>query len=90
MIQTVSLIVSGKVQGVFYRQSARDKAQALGIGGTVRNNDNGSVTIVATGEAGQLEQLIAWSKKGPAAARVTGVEIKEEVLQSFNDFRIVR
>jgi len=90
MLQTVSLIVSGKVQGVFYRQSARDKAHALGIGGTVRNNSDGSVTIVATGEAGQLEQLIAWSKKGPAAATVTGVEIKKEVLQSFNDFRIVR
>ena len=90
MQQTVSLIVSGKVQGVFYRQSTRDKARALGIGGTVKNNDNGSVTIVATGDAGQLEAFIAWSKTGPAAARVTGVEVKEESLQSFNDFRIVK
>jgi acylphosphatase len=90
MLQTVSLVISGKVQGVFYRQSTRDKARALGIGGTVKNNGDGSVTIVATGEAGQLEALIAWSKKGPAAARVTGVEIREESLQSFNDFRIVK
>jgi len=90
MLQTVSLVVSGKVQGVFYRQSACDKARALGIGGTVRNNSDGSVTIIATAEAEPLDELIAWSKKGPAAARVTEVKVSQEILQSFNDFRIVR
>jgi len=90
MQQTVSLVISGKVQGVFYRQSTRDKARELGIGGTVQNNTDGSVTIIATGEPAQLEALIAWSKKGPEGARVTGVVIEEKSLQSFNDFRVVR
>ena len=90
MQQTVSLHVHGKVQGVFYRQSTRDKALELGLTGTVRNNADGSVTIVATGEPAQLEALLEWSKKGPAAARVTGVTTKDEPLQSFNNFKIVK
>jgi acylphosphatase len=90
MLQTVSLHVQGKVQGVFYRQSTREKALSLGIGGTVRNNADGSVVIVATGTADQLDALLQWSKKGPAAARVTAVTVREESLQSFNDFRVVR
>lgn len=90
MQQTVSLVISGKVQGVFYRQSARDKARELGISGSVQNNADGSVTIVATGEPAQLEALIAWSKKGPPAARVTAVTVQEKPLQSFNDFRVLK
>jgi len=90
MLQTVSLHIEGKVQGVFYRQSTREKALALGITGTVRNNANGSVTITATGTPTQLEDLLQWSKKGPPAARVTAVTVQQESLQSFNDFRIVK
>ena len=90
MQQTVSLHVHGKVQGVFYRQSTRDKALGLGLTGTVRNNADGSVTIIATGEPAQLEALLEWCKKGPPAARVTGVTVSEAPLESFNSFRIVK
>ncbi len=90
MQQTVSLAISGKVQGVFYRQSTRDKARELGITGTVRNNPDGTVTIVATGMPAQLEQLIAWSREGPPSAQVSRVEVKNESLQTFNGFSIVR
>lgn len=90
MLQTLSLHVRGKVQGVFYRQSTRDKALELGLTGTVRNNADGSVTIVATGGPAALQALVEWSKKGPSAARVTGVDVHEESLQSFNGFRVVR
>ncbi len=55
MLQTISLDIRGKVHGVFYRQSAREKAMELDITGTVQNNPDGSVTIIATGHAGQLD-----------------------------------
>ena len=90
MLKTISLLVSGKVHGVFFRQSTREKAKELGITGTVRNNPNGTVSILATGEPAQLDQLTAWSHTGPSAARVTQVIIQDESLQSFNDFRIER
>jgi acylphosphatase len=90
MLKTISLLVTGKVHGVFFRQSTRKKATQLGITGTVRNNPDGTVSILATGEPGQLDQLTAWSRTGPPEARVTQVIIQDEPLQSFNDFRIDR
>ncbi|HSC38972.1 MAG TPA: acylphosphatase, partial [Chitinophagaceae bacterium] len=89
MLKTISLLVSGKVHGVFFRQSTREKAKQLGITGTVRNNPNGTVSILATGEPAQLDQLAAWSRTGPPDARVAQVIIQDESLQSFNDFRIL-
>ncbi|HEY4147736.1 MAG TPA: acylphosphatase [Chitinophagaceae bacterium] len=89
-MQTISLVVSGKVHGVFYRQSTRKKALELGITGTVQNNPDGTVTIIATGPAGQLDKLKEWSKKGPPAAQVQQVEIQAIPLQSFNSFDIKR
>jgi acylphosphatase len=90
MLKTISLLVSGKVHGVFFRQSTREKATQLGITGTVRNNPDGTVSILATGQPAQLDQLAAWSRTGPPEARVTQVTIQDESLQSFNDFRIIR
>jgi len=90
MLQTISLIISGKVHGVFYRQSARKKAMELGITGTVQNNPDGSVTIFATGATAALDTFIEWSKKGPPAARVTHVVARKEPLQSFNGFDVIR
>ena len=90
MLQTISLLVSGKVQGVFYRHSAREKARELNLTGTVRNNPDGTVTIVATGESGQLDKLVAWSKTGPRAAQVEQVTVQYVALQSFNSFEVLR
>jgi len=90
MLKTISLLVSGKVHGVFFRQSTREKARQLDITGTVRNNPDGTVSILATGEPARLDQFIAWSRTGPPAARVMQVTIQDESLQSFNDFSIIR
>lgn len=90
MQQTISLVIHGKVHGVFFRQSTRKKALELGITGTVQNNADGTVTIIATGLPGQLDQLKEWSKKGPPAAHVQQVEIQAIPLQSFNSFEIKR
>jgi len=90
MLQTISIKVTGKVQGVFYRQSALEKARVLGVNGTVCNLRDGAVQIIATATAAQLSQLLAWCRQGPERAKVLTVETSEEVLQSFPDFRILR
>jgi acylphosphatase len=89
-MQTLSIHITGKVQGVFYRQSAKEKAQELGITGTVKNEQDGSVHIIATGTAVQLDHLIAWCKQGPPRAMVMKVQIAEIPLQSFANFIISR
>ena len=90
MLQTISITVSGKVQGVFYRQSTKEKALELGLTGEVRNLSNGNVQIIATGTSEQLNALAAWCKKGPPRAVVTGVEVAELDVISFDRFSIVR
>jgi acylphosphatase len=90
MLQTIEINISGRVQGVFYRQATKEKALELGIKGKVMNLDNGNVKIIATGTKEQLNKLADWCKTGPPRARVTNVDVQELPLQSFEDFSIVR
>lgn len=90
MLQTICIIVQGKVQGVFFRQSTRDTALKLQITGEVKNLDNGDVEIIATGTHLQLEQLTDWCRQGPPRARVTGINVKNLPLQEFPHFKITR
>lgn len=90
MLKTLSIIVTGKVQGVWYRQSAKEKATELGVTGNVRNQPDVSVAIIATGLAKQLDQFIEWCRQGPPRALVTNVEVTELPLQSFDRFVIER
>jgi acylphosphatase len=90
MLQTVSIIVTGKVQGVYYRQSTKEKAVALGLNGEVSNRADGSVCIVATGSTPQLDQLVAWCRQGPPRARVEEVVVTPIDLKEFKGFSIVR
>ncbi|MBN8674635.1 MAG: acylphosphatase [Chitinophagales bacterium] len=90
MLVTYSIIVSGKVQGVFYRQSTKENAVAAGITGTVENLPTGQVKIIATGTKEQIEALTGWCKKGPPKAIVTSIEITELPLQPFGQFSIIR
>lgn len=89
-MQTVSIIISGKVQGVFFRQSTKEKAISLGITGIVKNLPDGNVYIIASGTAAQLKTLIDWCRQGPARAKVTGIKTQEIALQEFNNFSIER
>lgn len=90
MQKTISITVSGKVQGVNYRASARGVALELGLLGYVKNLSNGDVYIVATGEEDQLKKLVKWCQRGPAPARVTDVVTADEPSQSFDSFMISR
>jgi len=89
-MQTIRIKIEGNVQGVFYRQSAQEKALALGIKGTVKNCDDDSVEIIATGMKEHLDKLIQWCWEGPPRAVVTNVTTQELPLQQFSYFSIVR
>jgi acylphosphatase len=73
------LTVRGRVQGVFYRSTALERARDLGLNGWVRNRVDGSVELVAEGEATSIAALRAWSTKGPPGAVVRAVEEIEEI-----------
>jgi acylphosphatase len=67
--------VSGRVQGVFYRDSTRREAQALGLTGWVRNLFDGRVEVFACGAEPQLETLAKWLEIGPEYAKVTNIKV---------------
>jgi acylphosphatase len=87
-MKTFSIIISGKVQGVFYRQSTKEKAVQLGIKGKVMNLDDGNVQVIATGDEEKLEQLIAWCRQGPPRAVIENIDVKEVPLEAFEGFRV--
>jgi acylphosphatase len=90
-VQRVQLNIRGRVQGVYYRASARREAQTLQLTGWVRNLPDGSVQAVAEGPRTQLERLIAWCEHGPPAARVSAVEASwSDATGEFEDFRVLR
>lgn len=72
-MECARFIVSGKVQGVFFRASAREQAQRLDISGHARNLDDGTVEVIACGDAANIQALERWLQQGPAAAHVDRV-----------------
>lgn len=83
------IFISGRVQGVFFRQNTRKKVRELGITGWVKNLANGRVEVLMEGEKDKVENLIEWLRKGPIIARVDGIEVFwEEYKGEFNDFVI--
>ena len=90
MLKTFSIKVAGKVQGVYYRQSTKEKAQQLGVTGTVQNLRNGDVLIMATGTDDQLVQLVNWCRQGPPRAVVTNIQVEVKDTRSFSGFTIER
>lgn len=74
---TVRAIVMGRVQGVWFRASTRDRANHLGVTGWARNLPDGTVEIVAQGEDAQVQALMEWARQGPPQARVTDLRVEE-------------
>jgi acylphosphatase len=83
------LNISGKVQGVYYRASAKQKAMMLGVRGFVRNEADGSVCMELEGEDEAVEAMTKWCRMGPALARVDEVKIEECDKSSYVDFAVI-
>ena len=87
-VKHISIIVSGRVQGVFFRASTKSKADELGVNGFVKNLPDGRVYIEAEGERQTLHQFESWCKHGPPRAQVTQIDVTEGELKFFTRFLI--
>ncbi len=85
----VRLIIEGRVQGVWFRESTRREAARLGVFGWVRNRPDGKVEAVAEGPEDKVRALVAWCHHGPSTARVSRVLETEEAYQGeFSSFDV--
>jgi len=83
------VFVSGRVQGVWFRASTRDKAEELSLKGWVRNLPDGRVEAVFEGDDRAVEEMVEWCRHGPPMARVDRVDIEYEKPQGERSFRII-
>lgn len=89
-MKRVVVKVSGLVQGVFFRHTARLHAEELGLSGFVRNEEDGSVTAAAEGAGEALEKFIEWCRRGPPLARIDDVAVEwQEATGEFKRFEIL-
>lgn len=72
------VVVSGDVQGVFFRDSCRREARARGVGGWVTNRSDGRVEAHFEGQQEQVDAMVAWCRSGPPYARVEAVDVEDE------------
>ena len=89
MKMTVHVIISGKVQGVWYRASTKQMADQIGITGWVRNTSEGNVEAMFEGEEKLVNEMIKWCNQGPPLAEVDNVTIEKMAnKEDFNSFKI--
>lgn len=81
-------VVRGRVQGVFFRDSTRGRAQAAGVAGFARNRDDGAVEVVLEGGAAAVERVLGFVREGPDRARIETVEISEEEPEGLTSFEV--
>lgn len=88
--KSLSIQVFGRVQGVWFRASTKNKADQLGLGGSVRNMPDGSVHIEVTGNEQEIDEFLKWCHEGPELARVDNVEVKNIEPFTSNVFKVIR
>lgn len=89
MKSRVHVVISGQVQGVWFRASTRDKAQQLGLIGWVKNTPEGNVEAVFEGEENLVREMLEWCHHGPPLAEIENVEVKKQrPSNDFDDFSI--
>ena len=86
---TLHIIVKGKVQGVFFRATAKEVADTCGVTGWVRNTEEGDVEIMASGAEPDLQQFLVWCRTGPRKAVVSDVIITTEKETDFGEFKVM-
>jgi acylphosphatase len=75
VLKTLHLVIHGRVQGVFFRQSMQREAQYLAISGWVRNRSNGTVEAIVHGDPAAVDAMVRWAHKGPEMAHVERVDV---------------
>ncbi len=88
MLKHFNIKIIGQVQGIGFRYASRQKALALGITGSVRNEPDESVSIEAEGEEKSLEKFIQWCQSGPSGAQIREVKVTDDAIKNFRDFLI--
>jgi acylphosphatase len=81
-------VVTGRVQGVFFRDTTRRRAEAAGVSGWVSNRPDGAVEAVFEGDEAAVDQLVDFCRRGPGHAEVAGVEVWEEEPEGLDGFRV--
>jgi len=79
------LVISGRVQGVGFREATVDAARTVGVDGWVRNRADGTVEVLAQGSPDAVDRLVAWCRRGPPLARVTGVDVTTAAVDAASD-----
>ena len=82
------VVVHGQVQGVFFRDSTRQRAEAASVAGWVANRPDGTVEAVLEGDADAVESLVAWMHDGPRSASVERTEVSEEEPEGLSGFDV--
>ena len=82
------VVVHGRVQGVFFRDSTRSQAERLGVAGWVENRGDGTVAAHLEGPAEAVEALVDWCRSGPSHAQVERVDVDETAPQGFDGFAV--
>jgi acylphosphatase len=81
-------VVSGRVQGVFFRDTARRRADAAGVSGWISNRSDGAVEAVFEGESERVEEMVEFCRHGPSRAEVAEVEVIEEEPEGLSGFDV--
>jgi acylphosphatase len=89
MKTAIRCVVSGRVQGVYFRGSTREQAQQLGITGWAKNLPDGTVEVLACGTPDALQTLQRWLQRGPPMAHVLAVQCQPAPSLDFNDFQVL-
>ena len=87
-MKTLRLVIHGRVQGVFFRDSMRQEAQHLKVAGWVRNRSDSTVEAVMQGEPAAVDAIVRWAQRGPQHAQVTRVDIGPDE-SSYTSFEVI-
>ena len=87
---TIHLLIKGKVQGVFYRATAKKVADKLKLTGWIKNTKDDTVEATISGDKDKLQEFINWTKAGPEKAKVEDVIINDKPETTFTEFEIIR
>ena len=91
MKKAARVVVQGPVQGIFFRQFIKEHADNLKLTGFCRNLEDGTVEIIAEGEAEPIERLVGFAKSGPQHAQIRNVEVEEKKWSGdFKEFKVLK